>query len=115
MKENRQHPRYDVDIAAAVGTVDADFAEMMMSNLSVGGCFVRTNDPQPAGTSVQIRFKLPGSESTSLEAVGQVCWVSSEVQGIANGMGIQFDALTDSAEITLKRYIAGMLESDMSD
>ncbi len=84
----------------------------LTGNLKLGGCFIRTSMPEPAGAMVMLRFALPGeSEDTIIQAVGQVCWLRDEKDGAA-GMGIRFVEVNDADFALLKGYIGGQLEAD---
>jgi len=111
--ELRQYERFDVEIEGGIAREETSFNHMMLANLSLGGCFVRSDSPQPPGANVKLRFKLPGLEDEVLQTLGRVCWNSDEDTSGATGMGIQFAALDDDAQILLKRYIAGLLDSDL--
>lgn len=110
----REHQRVDVTIQGVLRKdIDPDFTDMMMSNLSLGGCFIKTAMPEPPGAMVMLRFALPGEgEGSVIKAVGKVCWVKTGGEGAA-GMGIQFVRVEDVDLTTLKHYIAGLLEEDL--
>ena len=110
--EQREYERFDVELEGGIARQESPFNHMMLANLSLGGCFVRSDTPQPPGADVKLRFKLPGMDDEILQTFGRVCWNSDEDTAGATGMGIQFAALDDDAQILLKRYIAGLLDSD---
>ncbi len=63
-------------------------------SLSAGGVFVETKDPQPAGTPLRLRFRVPHRRET-LDVDGQVVWTNasddpSDLQR-PSGMAIRFD------------------------
>ena len=76
------------------------------TTLGAGGLFVQTDRPLPRGTSVELRFRLPGRDWVH-EIQGRVCWCRppSESGPYASGMGIQF---TD-------RIAAALLAQDLRD
>jgi len=112
--EHRKSPRVVVDVRGVLKRdIDPDFTDMMMSNLSLGGCFIKTSVPEPAGSVVMLRFTLPGAdESTSIKAVGKVCWVKEGGDGPL-GMGVQFVSVDDGDRSTLVQYISGLLSDDL--
>ena len=61
-------------------------------DLSRGGLAIRTMEPLPLGTAVELTFRLPGS-STDIVASGRVAWSDRRV-----GMGVQFERLTAEAQ-----------------
>lgn len=112
--ERRNHQRVDVQLEGEIRQEpDPAFIDMMMANLSLGGCFIRTRMPEPPGAMVMLRFALPGEHTgTVIKAVGRVCWVRGDVDGVA-GMGIQFVRVDDEDLTELKRYIGGLLDGDL--
>ena len=63
-------------------------------SLSAGGAFVETKDPQPTGTPLRLRFRVPHRRET-VDVDGQVAWTNasdnpSDLQ-TAPGMAIRFD------------------------
>ncbi len=112
--DQRQFERFDVQIEGGIAKEDKSFDHMLLANLSLGGCFVKSDVPQPPGSNVKLRFKLPGLDDEVIQTLGRVCWNSDEETGGACGMGIQFADLNDDAQLLLKRYIAGLLDSDLA-
>jgi uncharacterized protein (TIGR02266 family) len=112
--ENRRHARVNVDVQAIVRRdIDPDFSDMMMSNLSLGGCFIKTDAPEAAGSVVTLRFTLPGEGGDgAIKAVGKVCWVKTGGDG-PKGMGIQFVTVDEADLGRLMHYISGMLTEDL--
>ncbi len=61
--ETRREPRTptELKIKLALGSMDA-FVERYALNVSRGGIFVRTRDPQPPGTVVDLEVSLDNGE-----------------------------------------------------
>ena len=114
MTDTRRHQRVDVDLQGALAAdLDNDFTDMVMANLSLGGCFIKTRMPEPPGSMVMLRFALPGEgHNTIIKAVGRVCWTKSGLDGPA-GMGIQFVRVEDQEMTELRKYIGGLLQGDL--
>ena len=64
-----------------------------------GGVAIRTLDPLPLGTVVELTFRLPGS-TRDVSAAGRVAWSDRRV-----GMGIQFERLTAEAQQLLGTFV----------
>lgn len=64
-----------------------------------GGVAVRTLDPLPMGTVVELTFRLPGSPKDII-AAGRVAWSDRRV-----GMGVQFERLTTDAQRLLGAFV----------
>jgi Tfp pilus assembly protein PilZ len=114
-RNRRNHDRVDVQIRGIVeNELGPEASDMLMSNLSVGGCFLRCKTPESPGNLVMVRFSLPGSDEKAplIKAVGRVAWIR---RGEDAGMGIQFLRVDDGDLTNLHRYIAGVIEEDTSD
>ena len=68
-------------------------------DLSRGGVAIRTMDPLPAGTQIDLTFRLPGS-SRDISASGRVAWSDRRV-----GMGVRFETLTAEALNALNAFV----------
>jgi CheY-like chemotaxis protein len=73
--------------------------------LDVGksGVAIRTMNPLPLGTPIQIRFRLPGTGS-DIEAGGRIAWSDRKV-----GMGVQFEQLSVGDQATIDAFIEGQM------
>lgn len=69
--------------------------------LGMGGLFISTNNPQPAGTKLILVFEVPGG---SVQADGVVRSVVPD-----KGMGLEFTRLTWSDRIILERLLKRLL------
>ena len=64
-----------------------------------GGLAIRTMNPLPKGSPIQVRFKLPGM-SVEIDAAGQVAWSDRKV-----GMGVQFERLSANHQRAIDAFI----------
>ena len=96
--ENRREPRTPTElrIKLALGSMDA-FVERYALNVSRGGIFVRTRDPQPPGTVVDLEVTLDNGECL-ISGKGVVRWTTPPSApgepDRAPGMGVKFIELT---------------------
>jgi uncharacterized protein (TIGR02266 family) len=84
---DRAKVEIDIDLAT-FGHYDLS----KLTNVSIGGAFIRTGHVQPVGTKVGLTFRLPG-DSRPIEALGEVMWVYNQPGSPrmnATGMGIRF-------------------------
>ena len=94
----RGGPRVPVAVPVsfqAGGTV----AGARTQDLSRGGLAIRTLDPLPLGTVIDLSFRLPGT-SKDITATGRVAWSDRRV-----GMGVQFERLTSEAQSLLNAFV----------
>jgi uncharacterized protein (TIGR02266 family) len=73
-----------------------------VSNISQGGCFMRTRDPWPVGTRLHMHFTVLVDDPEVLEADGEVVRVSERPRG----MGVRFVKLDASALLLINRLLA---------
>jgi uncharacterized protein (TIGR02266 family) len=70
-----------------------------LQDVGRGGVAVRTLEPLPLGTVVELTFRLPGS-GRDVTAAGRVAWSDRRV-----GMGVQFERLTGEAQKLLSSFV----------
>lgn len=97
----RQHSRVDVNQEFAA--IDEYIAEYV-SNISQGGVFIRSKNPLPVGTKVELKFSVILDDVETVEGEGEVVRVDRD--GPEAGMGVAFTRLTASS----KRLIDKILE-----
>jgi uncharacterized protein (TIGR02266 family) len=68
-----------------------------------GGLGIRTMNPLPKGTAVQVKFRLPGMPA-EIDATGRVAWSDRKV-----GMGVEFERMSSSHQ----RAIDGFVDSHL--
>lgn len=90
----RSSPRVALSITVSY-RIDSAIASAVCANVSKGGIFLRTMNPQPTGKRLRVRFRLPGSKR-EVDTEGVVAWSDPRV-----GMGLQFVSLhhEDQGEI----------------
>jgi uncharacterized protein (TIGR02266 family) len=94
----RANPRVPVAVPVsfqAGGTI----AGARTQDIGRGGVAIRTMDPLPLGTQIDLTFRLPGS-SKDITASGRVAWSDRRV-----GMGVQFEKLTAEAQQFLNAFV----------
>ena len=88
--ERRKTPRSDLLVRVNYTAVDSLFSELAR-NINEGGIFIESEAPQPVGTTVELEFKLPGTDEP-LDVIGRVVRVDHEGPD-GSGMGIEFENL----------------------
>ena len=74
-------------------------ASARTQDLGRGGVAIRTMEPLPTGTLIELNFRLPGS-GRDITAAGRVAWSDRRV-----GMGVQFEKLTSEAQQVLSAFV----------
>jgi uncharacterized protein (TIGR02266 family) len=84
--ERRRFPRYDVSISVRFSSDMLDF-DSTVSDISLGGLFVRSELLDVPGTPVQLSLQMPGG-GDRVHVSGQVAWIV-ERPPKGPGMGIR--------------------------
>jgi uncharacterized protein (TIGR02266 family) len=105
MQERRADQRVEVELDVNYRTVQ-EFVTAYSRNISGGGVFVRTPQPQPLNQKVLIRFTLPGIDR-KFEIHGIVVWASSASSrsSFPAGMGIKFLELKPEEQQILLDFV----------
>jgi type IV pilus assembly protein PilZ len=91
--ERRRSLRAPVVVRIEYATVDALFSDFTR-NVNEGGVFIETDCPAELDSVVHLRFRLPGTRE-SIKVTGRVAWIEPGVDGNPEGMGVEFENLTD--------------------
>lgn len=94
----RSSPRVALSVTVSF-RVDNVIASAVCANVSKGGIFLRTMNPQPAGKRVKIRFKLPGGRR-EIDGEAMVTWSDAR-----SGMGLQFVSIDSEAQAELDGFV----------
>jgi uncharacterized protein (TIGR02266 family) len=84
-------------------SVDA-FIDEYVTNISRSGVFIRSEDPLPVGTKVNLRFTVIMEELETVEGIGEVVRI---VRGLGKptGMGVVFVELTQISKELIERIL----------
>jgi hypothetical protein len=77
------------------------FVHEYVTNVSRTGAFIRSKDPLPVGTRVDLRFTVIMEDVETIEGMGEVV----RVQDDPPGMGVVFTELTKYSEHLLLRLL----------
>jgi uncharacterized protein (TIGR02266 family) len=72
--------------------------EAVATTLGAGGMFIATDDPPPEGTTLQVRFQVPGG-TRSYALAARVVWTHAPSDGPSQtcGMGLSFASPAECA------------------
>ena len=104
--ERRRSQRAPIEIAIQYESVDELFSEFTR-NINEGGLFVATERPLEIDETVQLSFRLPGTQE-AIHALGRVARVETKEQGGVAGIGIEFEQLDDSARAAINRLVRSL-------
>jgi uncharacterized protein (TIGR02266 family) len=74
-------------------------AAALTLNLSHGGIAIRTTSPLEGGSTIKVRFRMPGSKR-DIDAEGRVAWSDRRV-----GMGIQFEKVDPANQSIIDNFV----------
>jgi uncharacterized protein (TIGR02266 family) len=74
-------------------------AAALTLNLSHGGIAIRTTSPLSPGSTLKVRFRVPGAKR-DVDAEGHVAWSDRRV-----GMGIQFDRIEPEQQTLIDSFV----------
>lgn len=98
----RMNTRMELGVPVTYRTGET-IAGAVTLDVGKGGLAIRTMNPLPKGTTVQVRFRLPGL-GAEIDAAGRVAWSDRRV-----GMGVQFEKMSSTSQ----RSIDGFVDAHM--
>ncbi|MDF1561409.1 MAG: TIGR02266 family protein [Deltaproteobacteria bacterium] len=109
--DKRQHPRARLSLLVQYRFASFDeFLGEYASDLSLGGMFIRTDEPRPSGSMIYLQFSLKDG-STLIEGLGRVCHVTEPGGERPAGMGIEFVNFDEAS----RELIEGIVEGHLLD
>lgn len=98
MSESRKNER--VTINKEFDSFD-QFIKEYVTNISETGVFIKTSDPLPIGTKVDLRFTVIMEDIETIEGVGEVVRVEADPPG----MGVVFKELGTYSEKLIRKLL----------
>jgi uncharacterized protein (TIGR02266 family) len=83
----------------------AEFISEYVINLSRSGVFIRSEDPLPIGTRVNLRFTVIADELEIIEGVGEVVRTVPVGGGDVAGMGVVFVELSQISKQLIEKIL----------
>ena len=88
--ERRKHPRVELNMLVQFRLKDYDqFLSDYSHDLSIGGMFIRTDDPKPEGSLLYFQFTTR-RDGALIEGLGRVVRVVPPEGDRPGGMGLEF-------------------------
>ena len=114
-QERRRNPRAEVELVIEYSDLE-HFCQDYARNVSLGGIFIETKRPLPAGSTVQLSFGLPGYSGrirSSGKVVRSVSVEEARAQGVRPGMGIAFEDLSEESKAVIDALVRRSLEEGL--
>lgn len=102
--EHRGQPRYEVTAYAELGGVNQQNQPHQVTNISLGGMCIETDELEPLGTRVELVLNFP-DQDLSLSLQGEVVWANASPP---KDMGIRFLELDRQSKKLLKENIGSV-------
>ena len=91
------------------------FMKEVAIDISVGGMYLKTDDPRELGSTLYLRFTLDDGLPL-IEGIGKVVWSSGEQrEEMPAGMGIEFVSLDDESRELINSIVSARFASSGSD
>jgi uncharacterized protein (TIGR02266 family) len=100
--ERRSEARRSVNREFA--SVDEFIAEYVI-NLSRSGVFIKSDEPLPVGTRVNLKFTVIMDELETIEGIGEVVRAVHPGEGPTPGMGVVFIELTNVSRQLVEKIL----------
>ena len=107
-KDRRKNPRIGVHIWAEEQFQNSTYFHLL-SNLSIGGFFIKKSLPFPVGSMVELELELPNSNK-KLRVKGIVINNYSANDSAAIGTGIQFFDIKESVRKKIEGYFEHLID-----
>ena len=82
-----------------------EFIAEYVSDISRSGVFIRSDDPLPKDTRVDLRFTVVDEDMETIEGIGEVTRVVPPGGPHPSGMGVVFVELTSASERLVHRLL----------
>ena len=83
-----------------------EFVAEYVTNISHGGVFIRSKNPLPVGTKVNLKFSIIIDDFETIEGEGEVVRVDMSPEN--SGMGVAFTRLTSQSLELINRLLEDM-------
>ncbi len=103
--EQRRHVRFSLDIPAIRYTKYGEASEILLSQISIGGCLTEWDENVYVGDEFRLLIRLPNKNFLPL-----TCKVLYKFEG--NGIGAKFLAITQFEQELLAKIISQSLEQE---
>lgn len=104
MAEGKRRGADRVRVNREFDTIE-EFISEYVSDISQSGVFIRSDDPLPAGTKVDLRFTVIDEDMETIEGIGEVTRVVPPGTSQAPGMGVVFLELTTTSQRLVQRLL----------
>lgn len=98
MSSGRQNER--VTINKEFDSFD-QFIQEYVTNISRSGAFIKTSEPLPIGTEVNLRFTVIMDDIETIEGIGRVVRVAED----PSGMGVVFKELSAYSKTLIEKLL----------
>jgi uncharacterized protein (TIGR02266 family) len=106
--DKRKYPRVPFSVKVT-NHVSGSFSYYQATNISVGGMFLKADEPLPVGAVLDLRFSLPDSDNREREIKAQAQVVRVQPPSpdgqYHSGMGVKFISLPRDASRIIRSFV----------
>jgi uncharacterized protein (TIGR02266 family) len=102
-QEGRIAPRVDLEVDVTFES-EHNFYTGFTQNISSGGLFISTHQLKPVGSTIVLKFSIPGIEQ-ALEVQAVVRWIRDYGDVDKVGMGVQFVNLQPAVQNAINQFL----------
>ena len=106
MSEQKRRKEERITINKEFESIDS-FINEYVTNISRSGVFIRSKNPLPVGTKVNLKFTVLTDEVETIEGTGEVV----RVQDDPPGMGVVFTSLTNYSRFLIEKLLTQKKQS----
>ena len=99
--DKRQFERKDIQLRVVYRSI-TNFLDDYTANISIGGCFLSTQQPFSMGETVELAMILPTGQS--INTAGVVRWVSTDAK--FPGVGVHFTVLSNRDKRLIQQLVS---------
>lgn len=82
-----------------------EFISEYVTNLSRSGVFIKSDEPLPIGTRVNLKFTVIVEELETIEGIGEVVRAVHPGEGVTPGMGVVFIELSSISRHLVEKVL----------
>ena len=99
--DKRQFERKDIQLKVVYRSI-TNFLDDYTANISIGGCFLSTQQSFSLGETIELAMILPTGQS--INATGVVRWVCTDAK--FPGVGVQFTVLSNRDKRMIEQLVS---------
>jgi len=105
MSDRRKYPRVPISVKVTNRSNGGGFAYYQASNISSGGMYLKSEQPLPKGTKLELAFSLPGMKDASATALVVRTRKGGPDSPYPSGMGVKFTEMNGETKEAVNTFV----------